>query len=126
MSLQIINSHTNPQDLHYFRLSLAISLRGLREQCRNNYVARTLYCIPRNQIWPDEAQLLAGLEDPELAADNRASLSGEIQSAWVPCIVNNTDDPVAEELSKLANQFLTLDLGGQSDDGTGYDSSLPA
>ena len=126
MSLQSINDHTSPQDLHYFRSSLFLSLRGLREQGRHYYIARTLYYIVRNQIRPEEAQLLEGSEDAESAADKVPGLVGEIQSAWIPRVVDISDDPVTEELSKLAKQFLTLELEGQSDAGSGYDSSLSA
>ena len=126
MSLQSINDHTSPQDLHYLRSSLFLSLRGLREQGCNYYIARTLYYIVRNQILPEEARLLEGSENPESAADESPGLVGEVRSAWVPRIVDISDDPVAEELSKLAKQFLPLGLGGQNDDGSGYDSSLSA
>lgn len=126
MSLQRINKDTNPQDLHYLRSSLFLALGGLREQGRNYYISRTVHYIIRNQIRPEEADLLQGTEDPESAADESPGLAAEVQSAWVPRVVDISDDLVAEELSKLAKQFLTLESGGQSDDGSGYDSAVSA
>lgn len=63
----------------------------------------------RNQIRPEEAQLLQGSEDPITAADERPGLVSEVQSAWVPSVVDISDDLIAKELSVLAKDFLTLE-----------------
>lgn len=109
MSLQSISSDLEAQDLYYLRSSLFLALRGLREQGRNYYISRTVHYIVRNQIRPEEAELLRGTEDPESGVEESPGLVGEIQSAWVPLINNISDDPFAENLSKLARGFLTLE-----------------
>jgi len=125
VSLQAINDNKNTsrEDLEYLRSSLFLALRGLREQGRNYYITRTLYYILKNQLRPEEAHYLAGMETSASAADESPGLV-EIQSAWVPLIVDISDDPVAEELSKLAKEYLTLEFGEQSDDGSGYESNV--
>ncbi|KAF2622341.1 hypothetical protein BU25DRAFT_495081 [Macroventuria anomochaeta] len=124
MSLNSINDRMNPQELDYTRSSLFLALRGLHEQGCNYYNTRTIYYILKNQLRPEEARLSHGLDDPETASDEKPSLDSEIQSAWTPRIVDISDDPVIEELSKLAKQFLTLDSGEQSDYETGNNSPL--
>ena len=119
----IKNDQTTLQDLEYFRSSLFLSLRGLHEQGRNYYLSRTTYHIIRKQIRPEEANLLLESENPESAADEIPDLAGEVQSSWVPRVVNISDDTVAEGLSDLAKQFLTLEPYAQGNDGSDYESS---
>jgi hypothetical protein len=109
MSLQRINDTTSPQDIHYLRSSLVLALQGLREQGRNYYITRTAYYIIRNQIRPEEAKLLQGTEDARVEADESPGLISEVHSAWIPSVVDISDDPVSKELSKLAKEFLTLE-----------------
>lgn len=111
-SLHGINNQTDSEDLEYLRSSLFLALSGLREQGRNYYISKTVYHIIRNQVRPEEAGLLLGSEDPQSVADENPSLIGEVQSAWVPRIMDISDDPVAQELSDLARQFITLEDGG--------------
>ncbi|KAF2624882.1 hypothetical protein BU25DRAFT_347202 [Macroventuria anomochaeta] len=125
-SLHSINDQTSPEDLEYLRSSLFLALSGLREQGRNYYISKTVYHIIKNQVRPEEAGLLLGSEDPQSVADENPGLIGEVQSAWVPRIIDISDDPVAQELSDLAKQFLTLKDGGQDDDGSVHGSSLSA
>jgi hypothetical protein len=124
MSLQSINDQTTPQKLEDTRSNLLLSLRGLREQGQNYYIARTIYHVIKSRLRPEEARLSQHLANPETAADESPALDGEIQSGWVPHIVNISDEPVAEELSKLAKQFLMLDSSEQSEDEIGNDSPL--
>ncbi|KAJ4372660.1 hypothetical protein N0V86_008023 [Didymella sp. IMI 355093] len=126
VSLQRINDNknTSPEELEYLRSSLFLALKGLREQGCSYYITRTLYYILKNQLRPEEARYLAGMEVSASAADESPGLVGEIQSAWVPRIVDISADPAAEELSKLAKEYLTLEFGELSDDGSGYESSL--
>ncbi|KAF3036577.1 hypothetical protein E8E12_006347 [Didymella heteroderae] len=114
MALQRIPETTNPLDLHYLRSSLILALQGLREQGRNYYISRTVYYIIRNQVRPEEAELLQGTEDPVAATDESPGMIGEVQSAWVPRVVNISDDLAVESLTKLAEQFLTLEPSGPS------------
>jgi len=109
MSLQRINDTTSSHDIHYLRSGLVLALQGLREQGRNYYITRTAYYIIRNQIRPEEASLLQGSEDATLEADESPGLISEVQSAWIPSVVDISDDPVSKELSKLAKEFLTLE-----------------
>lgn len=117
MTLQRIPETTNPQDLHYLRSGLILALLGLREQGRNYYISRTVYYIIRNQLQPEEEHLLQGTEDPETAADESPGMVGEVQSAWVPRVVNISVDLAVEDLTKLAEQYLTLESSGPTGDG---------
>lgn len=125
MSLHSINDQMPPEKLHYMRSSLLLILKGLREQGRSYYVTRTLYHIIKNQLRPEEARLLQGTEDPESESDRSPQLEGEVQSAWSPTIVDISDDPSEDELSKLAKRFLKLDSGEQSESEAGNNSPLP-
>ncbi|KAF2647340.1 hypothetical protein K491DRAFT_772515 [Lophiostoma macrostomum CBS 122681] len=126
MSLNSINDRMTRQELEYARSSLLLALRGLREQGRNYYATRTIYYILKSQLRPEEERLLQGSEDLATASDEKPSLDSDIQSAWTPRIVDISDDPVAEELSKLAKQFLTIDSGEHSDYDTGSNSPASA
>jgi hypothetical protein len=123
VSIQSINDQTSPQDLAYLRSSLSLALRGLYEQGRNYYASRTVYYIIRKLMRPEEAGILLGSENPASAAEESPDLYGEVQSAWVPLVVDVSDDPVAEDLSNLAKQFLTSDSSAQGDDESVCDSS---
>lgn len=124
MALHSISDQQPEQELEYDRSTLLLALEGLREQGRNYYIARTVYYILKSQLRPEEVRLLQGLEHINTAADESPGLIGEIQSVWTPRIVDISDNPVAEELSKLAKQLLRTDPERNSDDGTGYDSYL--
>ena len=119
MSLHSINDQMPPEKLYYMRSSLILALKGLREQGRSYYLTRTLYHIVKAQLRPEEARLLQGAEDLESEPDMSPELESEIQSAWTPTIVDISDDPSEDELSKLAKRFLKLDSGEQSDSDTG-------
>lgn len=119
MSLHNINNPTTPEELELDRSSLLLALEGLHEQGRNYYMTRTIYHIMKSQLRPEEARLLQGLETPETSADESPSLMVETQSGWHPRIVDISDVPVDKELSKLANQYLKLDSGVQSDSEVG-------
>ncbi|PVH96229.1 hypothetical protein DM02DRAFT_659399 [Periconia macrospinosa] len=124
MALHSINGQMSERELHYNRSTLLLALQGLRDQGRNYYITRTVYYILKNQLQREEARLLQGSEDSDTVTDESPGLVGEVQSAWTPRIVNISDDPVAEELSKLAKQYLQLASDSQSDDGPGHGSSL--
>lgn len=109
MSLQGISNHTSPQDLEYLRSSLSLALKGLREQGRNYYLARTVYHIVRNQVRPEDHGLLMGAEDRESAEDESPGLFGEVHSSWVARCVDISENTATEELSYLAKQYLTLE-----------------
>ncbi|EMD69258.1 hypothetical protein COCSADRAFT_130800 [Bipolaris sorokiniana ND90Pr] len=119
MSLHNLNNSTTPEELELNRSSLLLALEGLREQGRNYYITRTIYYIMKSQLRPEEARILQGLETPETAADESPSLVVETQSEWYPRIIDISDVPVDEELSKLANQYLKLDSDVQSDSEVG-------
>ncbi|EUC50478.1 hypothetical protein COCMIDRAFT_32300 [Bipolaris oryzae ATCC 44560] len=119
MSLQNLNNSTTPEELELDRSSLLLALEGLREQGRNYYMTRTIYHIMKSQLRPEEARLLQGLETPETSADESPSLVVETQSEWHPRIVDISDVPADEQLSKLATQYLKLDSDVQSDSEVG-------
>jgi hypothetical protein len=116
MSLHSINDQMPPEKLNYMRSSLLLALKGLREQGRSYYVTRTVYHIIKNQLRPEEARLLQGTEDPKSELDKSPELESEIQSAWTPTVVDISDDPSEDELSKLAKRFLKLNSEEQSED----------
>ena len=116
MSLQQFNNGPSPQDIHYVRSSMVLALQGLREQGRNYYITRTAYYIITNQMPREDAELLQGTEDSVTAADDSLGLLNEVQSAWVPSVLDISEDLVAKQLSKLAKDFLTLKSEGTSDD----------
>ncbi|KAF3011042.1 hypothetical protein E8E13_011043 [Curvularia kusanoi] len=95
--------------LEYLRSSLSLALKGLREQGRNYYLARTVYYIVRNQIQPEDRGLLMGAEDRESADDESPGLFGEVHSSWVARSVDISENTATEELSYLAKQYLTLE-----------------
>jgi hypothetical protein len=118
MSLHSINNQQSEEELYYARSTLFLVLQGLRDQGRSYYITRTMFYIFKQQLRPEEKRYSYGSEDAETAADEKPGLIGKIQSAWTPRIVDVSDHQTAEELSKLANQFLGLNLREQSDDGT--------
>jgi len=124
ISLHSINDQMPPKKLYYMRSSL-LALKGLREQGRSYYVIRTVYHIIKNQLRSEEARLLQGAEDPESELDKSPELESEIQLAWTPTVLNISDNPSEDELSKLAKRFLKLDSGEQSDSEAGNSSPLP-
>lgn len=124
MALNNIHGQASAQELEDQRSSLLLALRGLREQGRNYYITRTVYYLLRTQLRPEEFRLLQGLEDSVTAADERPSLESELQSAWTPRVVDISEDPVEEELSKLAKEFLTFDSPEQNDSELGSSSPL--
>ncbi|KAF3003189.1 hypothetical protein E8E13_009462 [Curvularia kusanoi] len=126
LSLQMISDNPSPQELGYLQSSLILALKGLREQGRNYYISRTVYYIARNQLRPQDAALLLGTEDPELAADQSPGLVGEVQSAWTPINLDISDNLAAKDLSQLAKEFLTIESNGPATDGLGLDSAVPA
>lgn len=67
---------------------------------------------------------MQGLEGLESELDKSPELESEIQSAWTPTVVDISDDPSKDDLSKLAKQFLKLDSGEQSDSEAGNISPL--
>ncbi|KAL6711313.1 hypothetical protein ACN47E_005844 [Coniothyrium glycines] len=95
--------------LDFLRSTLLLSLKGLREQGRNYYIARTVYHILKNQLRSEELRLLYGNEEEDEEAQNSSWLPGEINSGWLPRTVDISDDPTAEGLSALAREFLTLE-----------------
>ncbi|KAL5398622.1 hypothetical protein PMIN02_001318 [Paraphaeosphaeria minitans] len=121
MALHSINDPISQQEVDYTISTLLLALQGLREQSRNYYITKTAYYILKDQLRLEEARLLQDSEDPETAVDESPGLLGEIQSAWTPRIIDISDDPVAEELSKLVKQYLGLASDRQSDNGTDYD-----
>jgi hypothetical protein len=123
MSLQSINSQPLEGELDYSRSTLLLALTGLRDQSCNHNVARTIYRILKNQFRPEEAGLLHGSNDIEAESDESSALIDQVQATWTPCAINISDDHVVQGLSKLAKQFLKLDLGDQSD--TRTDNSSP-
>jgi hypothetical protein len=111
-SLQSITDQTTLEDLEYYRSSLFLALKGLYEQGLNYYVTQTIYHIVRSQVRPEEARLLLGSEDLESVLDESPGLVGEVESVWVPQIINISDDPASQRLSDLTKQFLTLEHSG--------------
>jgi hypothetical protein len=109
MSLHSISNRVGPEDLEYHRSSLFLALKGLYEQGLNYYITKTIYHIIRIQIRPEEARLLLGLEDLKSVLDESPGLIAEVESAWVPQIIDISDDPVSQRLSDLTRQFLTLE-----------------
>lgn len=106
MSLNRLTDQLSPRELEYTRATLFLALKGLCNQGRNYIVARTVYRIIRSQLRPEETQIFQGLEDISQEPEGTMSLAKEISAAWTPGIMNITDDPVSQELSKLAKQYL--------------------
>ena len=112
MSLHSISNRVGSEDLEYHRSSLFLALKGLYEQGLNYYITKTIYHVIRSQVRPEEARRLLGLEDLKSVLDESTGLIAEVESAWVPQIIDISDDPVSQRLSDLTRQFLTLEHGG--------------
>jgi hypothetical protein len=57
-------------------------------------------------------------------SDESPSISAEIESAWVPRIIDISEDPIAQHLLDLAEQFWTSRSGKRGGDTLDYDSPV--
>jgi hypothetical protein len=118
-SLNRINANIASPDLDEIRSTLILAAKGLHDLGQMYYLSQMTLRLLKDRMRPEEVVLLNQIADLKDVEDNATRVQmSEVQSRWPPSMVSITDDPEAQRLGNLIQQYMEMNLDSESDRAT--------
>ncbi|KAK2608972.1 hypothetical protein QQS21_002452 [Conoideocrella luteorostrata] len=112
-----INANPASLDINTTRSTIVLAAKGMYDQGQCHYIGQVTLRFIKSSMRPEETQLLGrfaasgDIDEDEIPERHMH----EIQARWAPSIIRVMDDPEAQRLSNLVQQYIDMHLDSETD-----------